>query len=283
MPKRFFSQCFRRFIAMLARSFDYLAEVVYPSSCLLCGKTTPCVPFACFRRRPPLKAILCPECRKKLVSPAREFCRRCARPILPWNVGEYCGQCQDGVFAFDEARPLQYYRGLTRGLILRIKRDRDSICAYLIARLYFEERREILETFLPDCVVAVPMNWRRKFLRKGINGPERVAKFLASFLNVPCLSKRLIRVRATPTQTSVSWEERAHNVEGAFEIRDPLKERPFADKRVLLVDDAMTTGATTHEISKLLRSSGAEKVCVAVIARAGLGKKRRIGGKKGKA
>jgi len=282
MRKRFFYRSIR-LLTPLARSLDYLLEVVYPSSCLLCGKSTPCVPFACFRRRLPLNAILCPECRKKLVSPAREFCKRCARPILPWNVGEYCGQCQEGVFAFDEARPLQYYRGLTRGLILKIKRDRDSTTAYLIARLYYEERREVLEAFQPDCVVATPMNWRRKFLRNGVNGPERVAKYLASFLNVPCLSKRLSRVRATPTQTSISWEERARNVEGAFAVRDPLRERPFEGKRVLLVDDALTSGATTHEISKVLRASGAEKICVAVIARAGLGKRRNGGVNKGKA
>ncbi len=267
-------------LAKFARSLDYLVEVVYPSSCLLCGTPTPRAPFERFWRRPPLSAILCPECRKKLVSPTSQFCKRCARPVLPWQIGEYCGQCQEGVFAFDEARPLQFYRGLTRGVVLRLKRDRDGTLAYLIARLYFEERRDVLEAFQPDCVVAVPMNWRRKFLRKGINAPERVAELLAFFMNVPYAKRQLIRTRATPTQTSVSWEDRARNVAGAFAIRDVAQERPFAGKRVLLVDDALTTGATTHEISKLLRASGAEKICVAVIARAGLGKKRALGGKK---
>ncbi len=279
MRNRSFIGIFRALVT-LARSIDYLVEVVYPSSCLLCGQPTPRVSFAYFGRRPPLDAILCPECRKKLVSPTRQFCKRCARPVLPWQIGEYCGQCQEGVFAFDEARPLQFYRGLTRGVVLRLKRDRDGALAYLIARLYFEERRDVLEAFQPDCVVAVPMNWRRKFLRKGINAPERVAKLLAFFLNVPYVKRRLIRARATPTQTSVSWEDRARNVAGAFAIRAAARERPFAGKRVLLVDDAMTTGATIHEVSKLLRASGAEKVYVAVFARAGLGKKRSLGAKK---
>jgi competence protein ComFC len=78
------------------------------------------------------------------------------------------------------------------------------------------------------------------------------------------MSRYLRRTRATASQTSLGWSERATNVRGAF----AAKPRVFVGKRVLLVDDAFTTGATANEISRILLDAGAIVVCVAVLTRA---------------
>jgi ComF family protein len=182
-------------------------------------------------------------------------------------------------FAFDEVRPMHFYRGTTRALVLQLKRTSDPTLAEIAARLYFESRRRALAAFRPDAVVPVPMNWRRRLLRS-VNSPDFLAAALARELGVPCWAKTVRRVRATPPQSAVDWEARRENVAGAFALSVGRKDGPLErlqGKRILLVDDAFTSGATANEIASLLKDdAGVEAVCVATLARAGLGKGRRL-------
>lgn len=182
-----------------------------------------------------------------------------------------CGRCSDGDWFFAEALPLSAYRGLARAVVLRLKETGNPVFADALARLYFQSREAELRRFAPDCVVAVPMNWRRKyFIRHGINSPETLAKRLATELGVPLASRFVKRVRATSPQTTVEWSERALNVRDAFAIDAPRGARPFVSKRALLVDDALSSCATANEISRILLAAGAEAVCVAALTRGGL-------------
>ncbi len=272
-------------------------ELVYPRSCWICDERIVGAESSVGGRRVgrvgvgsafrvPLTALVCDECRRAASVPARTFCRRCGRVAIRETArgdDALCRFClrKTGAsnFAFDEVRPMHFYRGTTRALVLQLKRTLDPTLAEIAARLYFESRRRVLTAFRPDAVVPVPMNWRRRFLRS-VNSPDFLAAALARELGVPCWAKTVRRVRATPPQSAVDWAARRDNVAGAFALSGGKKDGPLErlkGKRILLVDDAFTSGATTNEIASLLKDDGGvEAGCVATLARAGLGKGRRL-------
>ncbi len=222
-----------------------------------------------------------------LLAPPRTFCRRCGRVALGEKAdGDdvLCVACRratakgyvDATVFFDELRPGNFYRGLARTVVLQLKLERDPALAEAFARLYFASRRRVLEDFAPDFVVPVPMNWRRRSLR-GVNSPDFLAATLAKELGVPCLTKTARRVRATPPQASVDWEARRRNVAGAFRIVDSpqLRAVELFRKRVLIVDDVYTSGATSNELARVFRTVGVDAICVATLGRAGLGGRKR--------
>ncbi|MBQ8362692.1 MAG: ComF family protein [Thermoguttaceae bacterium] len=269
-------------------------ELVYPRTCWICDERIIGAQASGGRSgvgvssgfRVPLAALVCEECRRAASVPARTFCRRCGRVALRETArgdDALCRRClrRSGAseFAFDEVRPLHFYRGTTRALVLQLKRTADPTLAEIAARLYFASRRRALTAFRPDAVVPVPMNWRRRFLRS-VNSPDFLASALARELGVPCWAKTVRRVRATPPQSSVDWAARRDNVAGAFALSGGKKDGPverLKGKRILLVDDAFTSGATANEIASTLKDNAeVEAVCVATLARAGLGKGRRL-------
>ncbi len=265
-----------RVVAATGRFAEIAVETVWPEQCLVCGTPTISRRRSPFDRNPPLASLFCPDCRRRLVSPTSTFCVRCGGIVPPGVVGPRCGRCADDDWYFSAALPLHSYVGLARAVVLRLKRSKDRALVSAVARLYYESRKKELLAFKPDCVVATPMFWRRKYLlRRGVNAPEGLAKRLAYELDVPCLSRYLKRVRATAAQTSVGWSQRAVNIRGAFAVRTRHGAPIFIGRRVLLVDDALTSGATCDEIAKTLLEAGAESVCVATLTRAGLGRRPR--------
>ena len=125
---------------------------------------------------------------------------------------------------------------------------------------------ELLAAALPrderfDGVVPVPLHWRRRWQR-GFNQSELLARAIARSRGVPLMAA-LRRVRHTATQTGLSNTSRRRNVAGAFQVRLPV-----AGKRILLIDDVMTTGSTVAACAAALRRAGALRIVVLTVARA---------------
>ena len=112
-------------------------------------------------------------------------------------------------------------------------------------------------------VAPVPMHWVRR-LGRGWNHSSGLARRVARRLKLP-MDDELVRTRNTPPQVGLPASQRAGNVRGAFAVPRP---KEVAGANVLLVDDVMTTGATANEAARTLRRAGAERVIVAVVARA---------------
>lgn len=112
-----------------------------------------------------------------------------------------------------------------------------------------------------DAVLPVPLHWRRKWFR-GFNQAHEIAMPVAKHLGVP-LVHNVRRVRATPFQSGLSATERARNLRDAFVVRGDL-----SWSHVLIVDDVITTGATTRQLAKVVLKAGAEKVSALAVARA---------------
>jgi ComF family protein len=133
-----------------------------------------------------------------------------------------------------------------------------------MARLYAERRSNWLREAGADLVVPVPMHWARRFQR-GVNSPELMARELARFLGVEVGLRALARRRRTAPQADLSPRQRFRNVRDAFRVRASYD---IQGRSVLLVDDILTTGATSSEAARMLKEAGAARVVVAVLARA---------------
>lgn len=133
---------------------------------------------------------------------------------------------------------------------------------------YAPAMAEILCTAQPllpgdiDAVLPVPLHWRRK-AKRGFNQAVEIAKPLGNLLGVP-LVQGVYRSKATPFQSGLDAKERAQNLSRAF-----MTKKMSSHTHILIVDDVVTTGATTRALAKALFAGGTKKVSALTIARAG--------------
>jgi ComF family protein len=132
------------------------------------------------------------------------------------------------------------------------------LCAYLRFR---PELKEWASSF--DVMIPVPVHATRK-RERGYNQAEKIAREASRHLGLPVVAGALVRVRATGTQTKLNREQRGRNLEKAFACRKPGSVR---GKRILIVDDVFTTGATVGRCVELLRAAGAIDVGILAIAK----------------
>jgi ComF family protein len=112
-------------------------------------------------------------------------------------------------------------------------------------------------------LVPVPLH-RSRLAERGFNQSLELARVIARRLGIDCAASALARSRATPSQTGLDARARHRNVRGAF-VADA---RYLAGKRIALIDDVITTGATVRECARVLRGAGAARVEVWAVARA---------------
>ncbi|MFV4846111.1 phosphoribosyltransferase family protein [Edwardsiella tarda] len=205
------------------------------------GICTPC------RRALPLPPPCCPRCGLPCADATRP-CGRCLQHPPPW---------QRLIFTGDYQPPLAT-------LIQRFKYRGEWPLAFPLARLmllsYLQARRHI-PSMRPDLLLAVPLH-RRRHWRRGYNQSAELARPLAHWLQADYRPHWLRRVRSTPPQQGLSAAERRRNLRGAFTCHPALTGR-----RVLLVDDVVTTGSTLSEISQRLIAQGVMSVEVICLCR----------------
>ena len=229
-------------------------HLIYPGCCLLCGQLLPSE-----------QTHFCSLCRQGLFIDAETTCPRCAGTIGPYAVIDgRCHACRNESFAFEQVLRLGRYEGLLREIILRLKNQRGEGLAELLGECWAKEAAALFAALHVDVMIPVPLHWRRRWWR-GYNQSAALCRGLAICLGVPHQASWLRRVRHTPRQTSQTPAQRKVNVRGAFQARPGVS---LAGRTVLLVDDVMTTGATAGEAARALRTVGASRVIVAVLARA---------------
>lgn len=113
----------------------------------------------------------------------------------------------------------------------------------------------------PDFIVPMPL-YPGKLRERGFNQALEIARNVSKKSGIPLLPAICERIRDTPSQTGLPWKEREKNIRGAF-----LCEADLTGKRIAVLDDVMTTGATLNELAKILRKCGATYVSGWVVAR----------------
>jgi len=107
-----------------------------------------------------------------------------------------------------------------------------------------------------DLIIPIPLHRLRK-IDRGYNQSYYIAKGLSKYFNIPLSGKILFRSKFTKSQTTLNLKEREENISGAFNLK---KHKTVSGKNILLVDDVITTGATTNECAKVLLEAGANNV-----------------------
>ena len=188
------------------------------------------------------------------------LCDGCGTPF-EFDTGARCPACTAQPRAFDRARAACFYDDASRDLILQFKHaDRVDLVPLFTSWL----RRSAGDLLTgADVIIPVPLH-RGRLLKRKYNQAAEIARPLARSIGARYLPDTLKRARDTGSQAGKSGSGRARNVQGAFKVRDP---KAIAGKRVLIVDDVMTTGATVEACARALRKAGAVGVDVAVLAR----------------
>jgi len=234
-------------------------DVLFPPACAACGREGD--PWS---DAPPRGALgpsgICGACVAELVATAPR-CGRCGAEAT----GGRCRACHGRPVDHDGIVVLGDYGGGLRAAVLRAKRPAGRMLAERLGGLLHERHGAAIAAWQVDVVVPVPMHWRRRWLR-GTSLAETVARRLAGDARLPCAGL-LRRSRPTALQNSLPPEGRRANVRDAFAASPHRVE----GRRVLLVDDVLTTGGTVAACRQTLVRAGAAAVFVAVIARAGRG------------
>lgn len=207
---------------------------------------------------------LCAACWRGMTFIAPPWCECCGLPFaVQAGPGMLCGDCIAGPRAFRHARAVLRYDDASRGPILAFKHGDRTDAAPAFARWILPVLGPLLDE--ADLVAAVPLHrwrlWRRRY-----NQAALLAQWLGRHGGREVVPDLLVRRRATPPQGHLSRAERARNVAGAFRVADRHRAR-VKGRRILLVDDVFTTGATVEACCRALRKAGASHVDVACLAR----------------
>jgi competence protein ComFC len=192
------------------------------------------------------------------------FCERCGLPFSGDITTKFeCTNCREMELHFSSARSAVVAKTIVLEIIHRFKYSRELWFEPFLADLLLREATPVLRGQNWDFIVPVPLFSVRERERE-FNQAELLAKHLSAATKIPLNKKLLRRISPTATQTLLTREQRAKNMQGAFAVRTGVK---LNGEKIVLIDDVFTTGATTSECAKALRKAGAGDVCVWTVAR----------------
>jgi ComF family protein len=230
-----------------------LFNFVFPDDCRLCDK-----PLTNVSRIPVCVACLA------LPQPlqADYFCSVCRTPFssrYPLDENDVCPVCRESLTNFDSAYAYGSYEGALQKLIQLFKYGKVETLAAPLSRL-LSQSLPFGENF--DVILAMPMHWRKQWER-GFNQAELLGGPVARRYGIT-LSHNLVRARYTKAQAGLNEKQRQENLKGSLVVKQPAG---IAGKRVLLIDDVFTTGATLRAAAGVLKASGAARVTALTLAR----------------
>ncbi|HCC00762.1 MAG TPA: amidophosphoribosyltransferase [Ruminococcaceae bacterium] len=219
-----------------------IACIFFPQRCVGCGKVI--YP----------DELLCSDCSSQVSRVEEPICPRCGH-------GSDSCICQNKRFSFSQCRVPFYYEGAIKRGLLRFKFYGHPASAQSFAALTLPTVSILTDSHAGepiDFITAVPLSVKRMRVR-GYNQSALIGKELAHLLNLP-YKNVLCKPADIPAQHSLKREDRWKNIEGAFCVRNNVR-----GKRILLIDDILTTGATLQECASVLRLAGAKEIrCTAI-------------------
>ncbi|MHB1292910.1 MAG: double zinc ribbon domain-containing protein [Sulfuricella sp.] len=215
---------------------------ILPQHCVLCDSVS-------FDR------LLCAGCDADLSHYSTPACPICALPALDANL---CGACLRHPPAFDNTLAAFSYDFPINRLLHAFKYAGNlalvDVLAEPLARLVEVQPK-------PDLLLPMPLHPSR-LKERGFNQSLEIARPISRWLDIPLAADACQRTRDTPTQAGLKLRERRRNVRGAFAC-----DLDLSGKKIAVLDDVMTTGATLNEISRILKGRGASEVSAWVVAR----------------
>lgn len=229
---------------MLIDLRDTILDLLFPKHCLGCGLEGD---------------WLCPNCQKTIITLNFFYCPLCKRRLAEIGTCLSCGNNSylDGLYVMAD-----YENSLVKDIIHSLKYDfltELSVNIRYLVQNYFSIRSNWQTDYL---LVPVPLH-RRKYLLRGFNQARIIAETISEVLGNKT-EDVLARISSGRPQVSLSAENRRHNVQGVYKLKDNLAVN--TDRQVVLVDDVYTTGATMQECAKVLKRAGFKSVWGLAIA-----------------
>jgi ComF family protein len=241
-----------RALRLVRQAASIAVGLVYPPTCIFCAAATG------------EAHALCAACWPRLRFIERPYCERLGTPFpVDWGQPLLSPAAIADPPVFRRARAVALYDEIARVLVHRLKYADRLEHARAMGSMMVRAGAELLAE--ADVVVPVPLHpwrlWKRRF-----NQAMALASAVSRASGVPCDPFLLARVKRTASQVGLSKAQRQDNLQGAFRV--PVEARPrVMDRRVLLVDDVLTTGSTANAASRALLRGGAASVDVLAFAR----------------
>jgi len=238
----------------LKTALDAALNFIYPPVCQLCRA----------ERAGAGEGFVGGECWRGVRFVTPPFCDRCGLPYEGDMTHPFrCENCAGEDFGFRFARSAVTANPMVLDIIHRYKYHHALWFEPFLADLLARQARPALASEKWDLIAPVPLH-PLKLRQREFNQAERLARCLGRTLHLPVNTRAVRRVQFTETQTRLSRPQRAANVSAAFA---PQIGHKLHGETVILVDDVMTTGATTSACARALREAGASDVCVWTVAR----------------
>jgi ComF family protein len=235
----------------VARAARWIADLVVPPLCLACRK-----PLA-------VHDALCAACWRGVKFIRAPLCDRLGLP-LPFDTGGplVSARALADPPVYDRARAVAHFDGVVRDLIHRLKYGDHHDARRLFARWLSDAGKELLQGC--DLIVPVPLN-RWRLLHRRFNQAALLAAELERLTGIRSDPLALVRPKPTPSQVGLTNVQRRRNMAGAFAV-PPDRTETIAGRRVLLIDDVITTGATVAACARALKRAGAARVDALALA-----------------
>jgi ComF family protein len=238
---------------MLAGIFDSLLTLAYPQACEICGNSVENLS----------NGLACRHCWEKtqIFSGAETLCAKCGAFLRDKSADfqTFCHRCDEHFY--DAAAAVGVYEDALASSVLNLKRE-PFVAKYL--QKLFVSRFEASTFQDVSLIVPVPLS-KKRFLERGFNQAAVLSKILAKKTKINFDEQSLVRNVHTPIhRVGMDGKARAMSVENAFKVERP---KFIENKKILLVDDVFTSGATASNCAKVLKKSGADKVYVFTLAK----------------
>ena len=242
----------RAALPAMRRAGAHMLNLLLPWRCIACGVSV---------EGP---GALCPECWSGIAFIAPPLCACCGYPF-PYEVGAsaLCATCVAHPPSFERARAVFAYDDASRGPVLAFKHADRTDAAPAFGQWLKRAGAELLAD--RPLIVPVPLH-RTRLMARRYNQSAELARALAAASGADCAPDLLVRTRRTPSQGGLSASGRRRNVQGAFALRPGMEDR-VQNRRMLLIDDVFTTGATADACARALRRAGSGPVDVLTLAR----------------
>lgn len=233
-----------------------IINFILPPRCYICGKVLD------------EDKGICDDCISKIEFLNKAICYKCGTPLFEHEVKSseklLCGSClkYKKNMLFSMLRSAYLYDEFSKKLILDFKFHDKTDLAPLLAKMLYVAGKDIFASGV-DVIIPVPLHYTR-FIKRRYNQSSLMAKELGKLTETEVDFKNLVKRKMTKAQVECDGVERLINVKDAFYIKNPDK---LKEKKILLIDDVLTTGSTLNECAKVIKSAKPKAIYGLTVAR----------------
>lgn len=233
---------------ILNKTKDLFLAVFFPAFCVGCNN-----------EMPPGDNWICSDCNRAILPVNMQICPSCKKIT---NSGRYCQKCKKDKYLKGVVCAIYYEEGPAREMVHNFKYNGVTSLGENLANFMANSLTKNQLIITNSYLTFVPLHYRRK-AQRGYNQAEILARLIGQKTGLKVLDL-LKKIKITPRQAQLSGAKRRKNLSGVFVLKKGID---IKNKKIIIIDDVMTTGSTLEECARILRGNGAKEVWGLVVAR----------------